>query len=128
MTLRRKAGLAALLLGAALLAGCAGTPEFRTLEARVVSQTPLSLGPEAELRVSLEREDGGVIAETRQRRLGDAPIPVRLSYDARSLAQGDTALHAEIREAGRLRYRQTEPRPFAPGMGEPVTLTLESLD
>lgn len=128
MTLRPTAGLAALLLGMALLAGCAGTPEFRTLEARVVSQTPLRLGPEAELRVSLEREDGGVIAETRQRRLGDAPIPVRLSYDARSLAQGDAALHAEIREAGRLRYRQTEPRPFAPGMGEPVTLTLESLD
>ncbi len=128
MNHRRKARLAALLLGAALLAGCAGTPEFRTLEARVVGVAPLTVGPDAELRVSLEREDGGVIAETRQRRLGGGPIPVRLSYDARSLDQGEAALHAEIREAGRLRYRQAEPRPIAPGMAEPVTLRLESLD
>ncbi|WP_431024624.1 hypothetical protein [Halomonas sp. H5] len=127
MNHRRKVGLAALLLGMALLAGCAGTPEFRTLEARVVGETPLAVGPDAELRVSLEGEKG-VIAETRQRRLGDGPIPVQLSYDARALAQDEAALHAEIREAGRLRYRQAEPRPIAPGMAEPVTLTLESLD
>ncbi|WP_355660733.1 hypothetical protein [Halomonas salifodinae] len=125
MNHRCKAGLGALLLGAALLAGCAGTPEFRTLDARVVSETPLAVGPDAELRVSLEGE-GGVIAETRQQRLGSPPIPVRLSYDARAL--DGAALHAEIREAGRLRYRQLEPQPVAPGISEPITLTLESVD
>ncbi|MFY0991239.1 hypothetical protein [Halomonas sp. C05BenzN] len=108
------------LLAVLSLAGCTGTPDFEQLRAEVIPETPLSPGPDAELRVRLEATDGsGTLAETRTTGPGSSPWAVVLRVDRRALERAGTAqLHAELREAGRVTHASPEPVPPAGGVIE----------
>ncbi len=102
----------ALLALLAALGGCALTPRFANLEARISADAPLDLPRNAELAVTLREgsASGGVIAEGNYTRLGRGPIPVVLRYDANAVTAGrDYLLRAEIRAEGRLLYASPEP-------------------
>ncbi|MDR5907552.1 YbaY family lipoprotein [Franzmannia qiaohouensis] len=111
---RRLWHIAALCLAVALLAACAGRPDFATLDTRVVPAAPLEAGDDAALRVALESLDadgarGELIAETTSSRVSDAPMDISLQFDGRALdAERDYALIAEIREGGRVTHRNSE--------------------
>ncbi|APX94652.1 hypothetical protein BWR19_17950 [Halomonas sp. 1513] len=98
----------------ALLAACAGRPDFATLDTRVIPDTPLEASGDAELRVALESLEadgsrGELIAETTSSRVSDTPMDISLQFDARALESGrDYALIAEIREDARVTHRNSE--------------------
>jgi putative lipoprotein len=120
-----------LLIG---LGACASGPSFSTLEARVVSEAPLDLPPDAELSVQLEnisQAGANLVAEARYVRLGDSPIPVMVHYDAGAIDEGDAyVLRADIRADNRLLYTTTDPVPVLTGEAPDnnVTLPVERAD
>ncbi|MCG7601564.1 YbaY family lipoprotein [Halomonas sp. McH1-25] len=126
-----------LTLAFALMAGlgaCASGPNFANLEARVVSDEPLDLPPDAELSVRLtdmSQTGANLIAEASYVRLGNGPIPVMLRYDAEAIDEGDTyVLRADIRTDDRLLYTTTDPVPVLTGDApdNDVTLAVERVE
>lgn len=121
-TLRLALGLLVMLV----LAGCAGTPQFTELQARVIPPEPLTLSDDAELNVRLSDADG-TLAETTLTHLDAPPWAASLRYDSQAL-EGSRAprLSAELRQRGELTHATSEPvlleesRP-----DEPVTLPLD---
>lgn len=106
-----RSGLIALLMIATLLSACASGPRFATLNARVVSQEPVELSDDAELRVQLEdMTEGALIAVTTYTRLGSSPFDVSLRYDVNAIDDDhDYALRAQLRSDGRTTHIDTEP-------------------
>ncbi|MCE3027068.1 YbaY family lipoprotein [Salinicola sp. DM10] len=102
---------AAVLLAVALLAGCAGGPQFETLAARVVSENPVTLPADATLEVQLEDvTHGDVVASSRYEQLGQLPLPVTLQYLPDAIARDDIyQLSAQIRSHGRIIYLSQKP-------------------
>jgi len=104
--------LALALLVLLALGGCALSPRFANLEARISADAPFELPRNAELNLTLREgsASGGVIAEGNYTRLSRGPIPVVLRYDANAVTAGrDYLLRAEIRADGRLLYASPEP-------------------
>lgn len=112
--IRRCWRLTLLCVAVTLLAGCAGRPDFTTLDTRVVPDSPLEAGTNAELRVALESlgtdgSRGELIAQTTFSQVSDTPMDVSLQYDARAVeASRDYALIAEIRDDGRVTHRNRD--------------------
>ncbi|GHB06291.1 YbaY family lipoprotein [Modicisalibacter luteus] len=134
---RRFTFVIALTLAFALMAGlgaCASGPNFSTLEARVVSDVPLDLPPDAELSVRLEnvsQAGANLVAEASYVRLGDGPIPVMVHYDAGAIDENDAyVLRADIRADDRLLYTTTDPVPVLTGDAPDsnVSLRVEHID
>ena len=71
---RRLWHIAALCLAVALLAACAGRPDFATLDTRVVPEAPLEAGDDAALRVALESLDAQPTADH------DSFVPVAIAH------------------------------------------------
>ncbi|WP_157956802.1 YbaY family lipoprotein [Salinicola aestuarinus] len=96
---------------ALLIAGCASGPQFETLSARVVSESPAPLAPDATLEVQLENAStGDVLASSRVEHLGAFPLPVTLRYAPQSIRSDDLyQLDAQIRRDGRIVYLSPEP-------------------
>ncbi|SDM80439.1 Uncharacterized lipoprotein YbaY [Franzmannia pantelleriensis] len=111
---RRAWHIAAICLCTALLAACAGRPDFATLETRVVPDSALETGDSATLRVALESLEadgarGELIAETTSSQVSDTPMDVSLQFDARAIeTERNYALIAEIRDDGRITHRNSE--------------------
>ncbi len=95
------------------MAGCAGGPQFETLSARVVTDTPQPLPADATLEVQLENTStGDVLASSRVERLGDFPLPVTLQYAPEAIVADDLyRLDAQIRSGNRIVYLSPEALP-----------------
>lgn len=121
-TLRLALGLLVMLV----LAGCAGTPQFAELQARVVSPEPLTLGDDAELSVRLSDADG-TLAETTLTHLDTPPWAVALRHDSQALQDSRSPqLSAELRQGGELTHATSEPVLLEDRTpDEPVTLPLD---
>lgn len=124
-TALRRYRLAAAILLLGVLAGCAGGPRFETLEARVVSEKPVTLPADAVLEVQLEDETtGSVLASSRYERLGQLPIPVNLRYAPEAIVADDIyRLSAQVRSGGRIIYLSPEPVSVF-GVDDPETLDI----
>lgn len=114
-------GIGALLA----LAGCAGTPDFAELEARVEPPVGVEPAENAELRVQL-RDAEGTLAETRSTPSGSGPWPVTLRFDRRTLeAARSPRLSAELRQQGSLTHVTSEPVAVPDSGAGPVSLPLD---
>ncbi|AMC99133.1 YbaY family lipoprotein [Halomonas chromatireducens] len=113
------------LLMLLVLAGCAGTPQFTELQARVIPPDPLTLTDDAELNVRLSDADG-TLAETTLTHLGTPPWPVALRHDSQALDEASSPqLSAELRQGGELTHATSEPVLLEERTrDEPVTLPL----
>ncbi|SFI08532.1 YbaY family lipoprotein [Modicisalibacter xianhensis] len=119
---------------AVILSACASGPRLATLDAQVVSDSLLTLPPDAELSVQLENASqvgANLVAEANYVRLGDGPIPVILRYDAEAIDQGNIyLLRADIRSGGRLLYTTPEPVPVLTGDApdSDISIAIERVD
>ncbi|MBZ5876267.1 YbaY family lipoprotein [Chromohalobacter israelensis] len=88
------------------LVGCASGPDFQTLDARVVFDTPPALSPAATLEVALkDSADDTTLAESRYPRIDTEATEVALRYDASAIdAAHRYTLQAEVRDQGRITY------------------------
>ncbi|MGQ4878270.1 YbaY family lipoprotein [Billgrantia sp. LNSP4103-1] len=112
------------MLGLLVLAGCAGTPEFTELNARVEPPAGLQPSADAELQVQL-RDADGPLAETRATPSGSGPWPVTLRIDQRTLETARSPqLSAELRQQGTLTHASPEPVAMPTEEGSPVSLPL----
>ncbi|MCE9662888.1 YbaY family lipoprotein [Halomonas sp. M5N1S17] len=114
------------LLVMLVLAGCAGTPQFTELQARVIPPDPLTLSDDAELNVRLSDADG-TLAETTLTHLGTPPWAVSLRHDSQALEDSRSPrLSAELRQRGELTHATSEPVLLEESHpDEPVTLSLD---
>ena len=105
MTIRLTLGMLVMLV----LVGCAGTPQFTDLQARVVPPEPLTLTDDAELNERLSDADG-TLAETTLTHLDTPPWAVALRHDSRALEDARSPqLSAELRQRGELTHATSEP-------------------
>ena len=119
--LRLSLGLLVMLV----LVGCAGTPEFSELQARVIPPDPLTLTDDTELNVRLS-DDAGTLAETTLTHLGTLPWTMALRHDSQALEDARSPqLSAELRQGGKLTHATSEPVLLEDRTpDEPVTLPL----